>query len=131
MGGVKIAISEVNMKYYLDGKLLFIDMRQKYTHAACMGDRVIACCHSAEEAENVCSALREEKRKFIDELLFALNSDEVYGRGGYQLTGDTAKRQHISDIRSRYKNTGELHMAISRARHSLESIEARELTVTA
>lgn len=119
------------MKYYLDGKLLFIDMRQKYTHAACMGDRVISCCKSREEAEKVCEGLRAEKRKFIDELLSALNSDEVYGRNGYQLTGDTAKRQHISDIRSRYRNTGELHMAISRARTSLESITARELTVTA
>ena len=119
------------MKYYLDGKLLFIEMRQNYTHAACIGDRVIACCKSRTEAESVCEDLRAEKNKFIDELLAALNSDEVYGRNGYNLTGDTAKRQHISDIRSRYRSTGELHMAISRARTSLESIAARELTVTA
>lgn len=119
------------MKYYLDGKLLFIDMRQKYTHAACMGDRVIACCHSAEEAETVCRSLREEKRKFIDELLSALNSDEIYGRNGYNLTGDTAKRQHISDIRSRYRSSAEIHRAITRARESLAGIAVKELTVTA
>ena len=118
------------MKYYLDDKLLFIDMRQHYTHAVCIGDRVICCQKNELDAQAVCRELIEDKQKFMDELLAALNSDEVYSRGGYRYT-DEAKRQHISDIKSRYRTSGEIHNAVARVRKSIESVCVRALTVRA
>ena len=118
------------MKFYLDDKLLFIDMRQKYTHAACMGDRVICCRNSEAEAREVCENLKKEKQIFIDELLAALVSDELYSGNGYRYANE-AKRQHIGDIKTRYRTSADIHNAIARVRASMDSIAVRELTVKA
>ena len=117
------------MQYWLDDKFLFVDMKHKYTHAACVGDRVIACCKNEESAQSVCVELRTEKEKFIDELLCALNSDEVYGQDGYRLTGDSAKKRHIGDIRQRYKTNAEIADAIERVKASIAGVTVRELKV--
>lgn len=108
------------MKYYLDGRFLFIDMNQNYTHCIVEGaDRVICCQRSLEEAQRICGVIRREKMSRVDEMQRLL--DEGHQHSGRSLT------MFGCDVRSLYPTAGLLFGALQRMRSNAESVRIREL----
>ncbi len=105
------------MKYYLEGKLLFIDMNHKYTHAVveCDPPRVLACQRTEKDAIEVCKQIKLQKYKKVDEMKellekghaymskknasFGTDIKEQYPTAGLLVAGIRSLEKYISSIR--------------------------------
>lgn len=108
------------MKYYYNGKLLFVDMVHNYQFAVVEGDRVISTQQTRRGAEIMAEAKRQSRREFIRRLQGALDLDEV-------------TRMQDSDgrlfrtIREDYPTPSAIHAAIARQKKTLASIRVEPL----
>lgn len=110
------------MKYYLEDKLLFIDMVQKYTHCVVEGeDRVICCQKSLPEAERVCRDIRAQKYRRYEDMQRLLDGGHEYMSASTAMFG--------TDLKDLYPTAGLLHAAMRRIRKNAESVRVAELTV--
>ena len=110
------------MKYYYNGKLLFVDMVTPYRFAVVEGDRVISTQQTRHGAEIVAEAQRRSRREFIRRLEGALDLDEV-------------TRMQDSDgrlfrtIREDYPTPSAIYATIQRQKKTLASIRVEPLEV--
>ena len=108
------------MKYYINGRLLFVDMVTPYRFAVMEGDRVITCQQTREKAEAAAFDRRRYREGVIAQFDRALSLDEVTRLGK---TPDRMTRE----IREDYPTAPELYAAIQRRRRTLNSIRVVEL----
>lgn len=108
------------MKYYYNGKLLFVDMVHNYQFAVVEGDRVISTQQTRRDAEIVAERQREGRRAFISRLQRALDLDETTRM---QETDGRLFRA----IRDDYPTPSLIHAAIARQKKTLASIRVEPL----
>ena len=108
------------MKYYFNGKLLFVDMVHNYRFAVVEGDRVISTQQTRRGAEIMAEAQRQSRREFIRRLQGALDLDEV------TRMQDSDGRLFRS-IREDYPTPSAIHAAIQRQKRTLASIRIEPL----
>ena len=111
------------MKYYLNGKLLFVDMHTQYRFAVLEGDRVITCQQTRETAEDAAASKRRYRKTIIEQFERALREPEVT-KVGYQ--SDKLSR----DIRADYQSDAEIYVAIQRQKRALQSIRVVPLEIS-
>ncbi len=110
------------MKYYYNGKLLFVDMITPYRFAVVEGDRVISTQQSLSDAEIVAERQRKGRREFIRRLEGALDLDEVTRM-------QNSDGRLFRTIREDYPTPSLIHAAIRRQRQTLASIRVEPLEV--
>lgn len=110
------------MKYYYNGKLLFVDMVHNYQFAVVEGDRVISTQQTRRGAEIMAEAQRQSRREFIRRLQGALDHDEVTRM-------QEADGRLFRSIREDYQTPSAIHAAIRRQKRTLESIRVEPLEI--
>ena len=110
------------MKYYVEGKFLFVDMNTPYKFAVMEGDRVITCQQTRAAAEADAAAKRRYRKTIIEQFDRALHLPEVT-KIGYP------KDRLSSDIRADYQSDAELYAAIQRQKRTLQSIRVVPLEI--
>lgn len=108
------------MKYYYNGKLLFVDMIHNYQFAVVEGDRVISTQQTRRGAEIMAEAHRQSRREFIRRLEGALDLDEVTRM-------QEADGRLYRSIREDYPTPSAIHAAIARQKRTLASIRIEPL----
>ncbi|MBR3975311.1 MAG: hypothetical protein IKJ88_05560 [Clostridia bacterium] len=112
------------MKFYLNDKLLFVDMHHHYTHAVVEGeDRVICCQKSEAAAKKVCLELKMQKGEILNEMNEILIKGHAYS--------SPKKTAYGIDFRELYPTAGLLVAAVHRLERNINSIRVEPLTVTA
>ncbi len=113
------------MKFYLEGKLLFIDMNHKYTHAVveCDPPRVLACQQTEKDAIEVCKQIKLQKYKKVDEMKELLEKGHAYV--------PKKSMQNGVDIRDLYPTAGLLVAGIRSLEKYISSIRIVKLDVEA
>ena len=109
------------MKYYYNGKLLFVDMIHNYQFAVVEGDRVISTQQTRRGAEIMAEAHRQSRREFIRRLEGALDLDEVTRMQG-------SDGRLFRSIRED-PTPSLIHAAIQRQKRTLASIRVVPLEV--
>ena len=110
------------MKYYYNGKLLFVDMVHNYQFAVVEGDRVISTQQTRRGAEIMAEAQRQSRREFIRRLQGALDLDEVTRM-------QESDGRLFRSIREDYPTPSAIHAAIQRQKRTLASIRVEPLEV--
>lgn len=110
------------MKYYYNGKLLFVDMVHNYQFAVVEGDRVISTQQTRRGAEIMAEAQRQGRREFIRRLQGALDLDEVTRL-------QKSDGRLFRSIREDYPTPSAIHAAIARQKRTLASIRIEPLEI--
>ena len=108
------------MKYFINGKLLFVDMVTPYRYAVLEGDRVITCRQTREQAESAAFRQRQYRENIIAQFDRALNVDEV------KRIGQMPDRM-TREIREDYPTAAAIYAAIQRQKRTMESIRVEPL----
>ena len=110
------------MKYYYNGRLLFVDMVHTYRYAVLEGDRVITCQPDRKRAEAAAAVSRSYREKIIRQFEKALTLYDVY-RQNQEATA------LFRTIKEDYPTPSLIHAAIRRQRQTLASIRVEPLEV--
>lgn len=109
------------MKYYLDGRLLFVDMITPYRFAVLEGDKVITCQQNRAAAEEAAADRRAWRDRIILQFEAALRQDAV--------TRSWEPKGFIREIWNDYQCQSEIAAAIRRMRRTRDSIRVVPLDV--
>lgn len=111
------------MKFYLHGRLLFVDMIHPYAYVVVEGDRPpISYHYTRDSAERSAAEQRERRREYIRQFERALDLDEVTRMQG-------SDGRLIRSIREDYPTPSAIHAAIQRQKRTLASIRVEALEV--
>ena len=109
------------MKFYLDGRLLFVDMIHRYAYVVVEGDRPPISYHfTRDSAERSAAEQRERRREYIRQFEQALDLDEITRM-------QEAPARLYRSIREDYPTPSAIHAAIQRQKKTLASIRVEPL----